>query len=161
MSTHARGRDRDTIQPNMSQSIRSSSRGPNLQPTTTSTDEYHPAFPQHTWTPQPSLGTRSQPLLLNPRGVCTRFGCEAGFEPAMAAVLQYAFQDADLLEEALESAGSGVVVVGRARRECLRGNLEMGAVGEGVVRLVLREQCYLFRIPEGESRIPQSEFSLR
>lgn len=69
--------------------------------------------------PQPSLGRRSHPLLLNPRGVCTRFGSEAGFERAMAAVLQYAFQDADLLEEALESAGSGVVVVGRALRECL------------------------------------------
>jgi hypothetical protein len=38
--------------------------------------------------PQPSLGRRSQPLLLNPRGVCTRFGSEAGFERAMAAVLQ-------------------------------------------------------------------------
>ena len=34
-------------------------------------------------------------------------------------------------------------------------------VREEVVKLVLQEQCYLLRIPEGEFRIPKSVFSLR
>jgi hypothetical protein len=69
---------------------------------------------------------------------------------AAATVLGYTFRDEDLLEEALESVGSGVLVVGASRRVCEAGNRELGVVGEAVMGLVLRDQCYLFRIPQGE-----------
>jgi hypothetical protein len=69
---------------------------------------------------------------------------------AAATVLGYTFRDEDLLEEALESVGSGVLVVGASRRVCEAGNRELGVVGEAVMGLVLRDQCYLFRIPQGD-----------
>ena len=69
---------------------------------------------------------------------------------AAAAILCYEFRDEDLLEEALESGGSGVRVVGRSKRVCERGNRELETVGEAVMGLVLRDQCYLLRIPGGE-----------
>lgn len=68
----------------------------------------------------------------------------------MSVVIGYTFADEGLLEEALESAGSGVRVVGETKRVCEAGNRELAVVGEGVMELVLRDQCYLFRIPEGE-----------
>jgi hypothetical protein len=101
--------------------------------------------------PQPttSKGART-PLPPPPRGIYHRFGSESGFALAAATVLGYTFRDEDLLEEALESVGSGVLVVGASRRVCEAGNRELGVVGEAVMGLVLRDQCYLFRIPQGE-----------
>lgn len=106
--------------------------------------------PQRTWSDHPSGGERTM-LLLNPRGVASRFGSEDGFDLAMAAIIQYQFRNPDLLEEALESQNSGVVVVGKSHRLCLDGNRHLAFVGEAVMKLVLKDQCYLFLIPEGEA----------
>jgi hypothetical protein len=59
----------------------------------------------------------------------------------MIPLLGYKFQDADLLEEALESIRSEVLVVGKLKRMRETGNRELGIVGEEVMRLVLRDRC--------------------
>ena len=64
----------------------------------------------------------------------------------MQDILEYYFKDVDLLEEALESEGSGVTVVGQSGREFSEGNRELAKVGKTVMKLVLRDQCYLFRV---------------
>lgn len=58
--------------------------------------------------------------------------------------------DVDLLEEALESPGSGVTCVGKSHRHFLDGNAGLARVGEATMRLALRDQCYLFKIPKGK-----------
>jgi hypothetical protein len=68
----------------------------------------------------------------------------------MARVVGYVFRSEDLPEEALESVGSGVEVVGQTGRLCERGNGDLGEVGEAVMGLVLQDQCYVLMIPEGE-----------
>jgi hypothetical protein len=84
------------------------------------------------WSEQSSGGERTM-LVTNRRGIVTKTGIEEGF----------------LLEEALESQGSGKVVVGKSHRLCLDGNTGLGLVGEAVMKLVLKDQCYLFNTPKG------------
>jgi len=64
--------------------------------------------------------------------------------------LDYKFLNPALLEEALESPGSGVVVVGDSNRRCPEGNTGLARVGLSVMKLVLRDQCYLFNILESK-----------
>jgi len=54
-----------------------------------------------------------------PRGIYNPFEPDEGFALAAAPVLDYKFHDEDLMEEELESAGSGVWVLG-SRRGCVR-----------------------------------------
>jgi len=68
----------------------------------------------------------------------------------MQVILQYQFTNPDLLEEALESPGSGVSCVGDSHRHFTDGNKGLATVGEAVMKLVLKDQCYLFKIPEGK-----------
>src|SRR5688572_2201479 len=48
------------------------------------------------------------------------------------SALCYRFSNPDLLEEALETPGSGVVSVGATCRMCADGNFALARVGEGV-----------------------------
>ena len=66
------------------------------------------------------------------------------------AILGHVFRNVDLLEEALESPGSGVTVVGKTQRHFLDGNRGLAKVGEAVMTLVLRDQCYLFYMTESK-----------
>jgi hypothetical protein len=100
------------------------------------------------WSEQSSGGERTM-LVTNRRGIVTKTGIEEGFDLAMGAIIQYKFKNPDLLEEALESQGSGKVVVGKSHRLCLDGNTGLGLVGEAVMKLVLKDQCYLFNTPKG------------
>ena len=69
-------------------------------------------------------------------------------------ILSYEFQDCDLLEEALESPGSGVTVVEKTHRHFLDGNRGLAKVGEAVMTLVLRDQCYLYYVHESKTHFP-------
>lgn len=69
---------------------------------------------------------------------------------------------------AIRVPGRGPAGGGAGERGLWSGSGGAGAEGvpavgvrEEVVKLVLQEQCYLLRIPEGEFRIPKSVFSLR
>ena len=59
--------------------------------------------------------------------------------------LHYRFQNPDLLEEALETPGSGVVCVGQGCRLCEDGNKGLARIGEGAMRMVMEDVCYLAR----------------
>ena len=105
-----------------------------------------------TWsgTTQESGGHRTEPHL--GRGVATSAGAGAAqWREAIEAITQYTFQNADLLEEALESPGSGVTCVGTSHRHFNDGNRGLAHVGHAVMKLVLRDQCYLFKIPDGKT----------
>ena len=58
-----------------------------------------------------------------------------------------------VLEEALESPGSGVMTVGGVQylRRTQEGNKSFAKVGEAVMLLVLQDQCYGFSCSEGMS----------
>jgi hypothetical protein len=64
-----------------------------------------------------------------PRGIYNPLEPDEGFALAAAAVLDYKFHDEDLMEEELESAGSGVRVLGRSKRVCEMGNRELMGMG--------------------------------
>jgi hypothetical protein len=66
---------------------------------------------------------------------------------AVEQILGYVFNDPDLLEEALEAPGSGVMYVGGGAGRTPRfldkeGNRGMAMVGEKAMELVLMEVCY-------------------
>lgn len=106
---------------------------------------------------QPSGGERT--IIKTPRGVLrkdTAGVLEDKWQLRAESVLQYHFQNPDLLEEALETAGSGTIVVGR-NRSCPDGNRELAEVGQAVMELVLKDQCYIFNIYKGKS--PSSHFA--
>jgi hypothetical protein len=67
----------------------------------------------------------------------------------VATIIGYQFRDMNLLEEALESPDSGDVC-GEDPQTFSRWNAGLAKVGDEVMRLVLREQCCLFKIPEGK-----------
>jgi hypothetical protein len=74
---------------------------------------------------------------------------QANWKRVVQSIIGYEFGDVDLLEEALESPDSGVTCVGKSHRHFLDGNRGLAGVGEAAMRLVLRDQCYLFKVPEG------------
>ncbi|KAK6612442.1 hypothetical protein H4I96_01655 [Botrytis cinerea] len=88
-------------------------------------------------------------IRLPPRGV-------SHFNPAtnknwlqiLQSFLSYTFNNPDILEEALETPKNGVTCVGKSMRICLDGNEGLAKLGETAIRLVMREQFYLFSIPE-------------
>ncbi|KAF7863863.1 hypothetical protein EAF04_006828 [Stromatinia cepivora] len=71
--------------------------------------------------------------------------------PILQSYLSYRFTNSDILEEALETPKNGVTCVGKTRRICMDGNEGMAKLGEMVMRLVLREQYYLFSIPDAQA----------
>lgn len=85
-----------------------------------------------------------------PRGIYKKKGEEPTPEsmhwlPHIERILQYRFRNPDLLEEALESSGSGFVCVGGSNRVCVDGNKGLCRVGESVMRVVGEDGCYLFK----------------
>ncbi|KAN0093650.1 Ribonuclease III domain containing protein [Hyaloscypha variabilis] len=103
-------------------------------------------WPSH----QESGGHRTEPTLI--RGIWSTAGSGASqWLLAIQVILQYEFTNPDLLEEALESPGSGVNCVGKSHRHFSNGNKGLANVGEMVMKLVLTDQCYLFKIPDGDA----------
>jgi len=102
-------------------------------------------WPSH----QESGGHRTEPTLA--RGIWSGAGSGASqWLLAVQVILQYEFKNPDLLEEALESPGSGANCVGKSHRHFSNGNKGLANVGEMVMKLVLTDQCYLFKIPDGK-----------
>jgi hypothetical protein len=98
---------------------------------------------------QESGGHRTEPTL--PRGIWSSAGSGSSqWLLAIQVILQYEFTNPDLLEEALESPGSGVSCVGKSHRHFSDGNRGLANVGEMVMKLVLTDQCYLFKVPDGK-----------
>jgi hypothetical protein len=112
-------------------------------------------WPSH----QESGGHRTEPTLA--RGIWSSAGNGASqWLLAIQVILQYEFTNPDLLEEALESPGSGVNCVGKSHRHFSDGNRGLASVGEMAMKLVLADQCYLFKIPDGKiflSRLIEDE----
>ena len=107
--------------------------------------------PERLWptATQESGGHRTEPPL--GRGVLTSAGKdESRWLEVLQIILQYQFQNPDLLEEALESPKSGVTCVGSSHRHFHDGNQGLAKVGEAVMKLVLLDQFYLFKIPESK-----------
>jgi hypothetical protein len=75
---------------------------------------------------------------------------QANWKKIVQDIIAYKFRDVDLLGEALESEGSGMATVGKNQRHFLDGNKGLAKVGEVAMTLVLRDQCYLFRVHEGK-----------
>ncbi|APA09637.1 hypothetical protein sscle_05g044070 [Sclerotinia sclerotiorum 1980 UF-70] len=76
---------------------------------------------------------------------------QKNWQPILQSYLSYSFLNPDILEEALETPKNGVTSVGTTRRICMDGNAGMAKLGEMVMRLVLREQFYLFSIPHAQA----------
>lgn len=114
-----------------------------------------PAPPQRlplrrTWsnTLQGHAAHRQEPRLT--RGVTASARADASsWRESVEDIIGYRFNDPDVLEEALESPGSGVTCVGERHRYFTDGNLGLAAVGWAVMELDLRDQCYLYKIPPG------------
>ena len=75
---------------------------------------------------------------------------QSNWERVVQDIIGYNFRNVDLLEEALESVGSGVVTVGKSHRNCSDGNIDLAVVGDATMTLILRDQCYLFKISKSE-----------
>lgn len=102
--------------------------------------------------------------LKTPRGLYTKKPKkgELAIDPAtveqewlamIEAMLGYQFQHAQILEEALESEGSGVVGVGegRSKRDCARGNRGLARLGEAVLRAAQEDIGFRARLEGGTS----------
>ncbi|TGO30626.1 hypothetical protein BPAE_0004g00840 [Botrytis paeoniae] len=88
-------------------------------------------------------------IRLPPRGVAHfNPATNKNWLPILQSFLSYTFTNPDILEEALETPKNGVACVGRSMRICLDGNEGLAKLGEMAIRLVMREQFYLFSIPE-------------
>lgn len=104
----------------------------------------------------PRSNTERTSIPPSPRGIYNLFNADSSpngdalFPKAAAAILGYTFRDEDLLEEALESYGSGVIVVGKSKRVCESGNSELARLGESLVCCVLRADGYMYRMTDGE-----------
>ncbi|KAH8813122.1 ribonuclease III domain-containing protein [Xylogone sp. PMI_703] len=99
---------------------------------------------------QSSRGQRTGLVL--PRGIYSSAGTGASqWLPAIETIIQYHFQDPDLLEEALESPGSGITCVGLSHRHLDDGNRGFSIIGEAAMKLVLKDQCYLFHVSNGDA----------
>ncbi|KAG4433972.1 hypothetical protein IFR05_010552 [Cadophora sp. M221] len=98
------------------------------------------------WSPQGSGGIRTDLKLR--RGILTHCapGSRGHFQSNIETILRYTFANGDLLEEALESPGSGITCVGKTYRRCEEGNKHLAKVGKKVLKLVILDQCYTFRI---------------
>jgi hypothetical protein len=66
-------------------------------------------------------------------------------------IIKYEFRDPDILEEALESPGSGISCVGNSHRVIRNGNTWLAAVGSRVIELVLIDQYYDADVDYGKS----------
>lgn len=111
------------------------------------------AVAERVWPSQQESGGNRTELTLA-RGIWSSAGSGSSqWLLAIQVVLQYEFTNPDLLEEALESPGSGVNCVGKSHRHCSDGNRGLANVGEMVMKLVLTDQCYLFKIPDGKPHI--------
>ncbi|KAK0115591.1 hypothetical protein ONS95_000136 [Cadophora gregata] len=102
--------------------------------------------PEQYWSPHASGGIRTDLKLR--RGILTHCtpGSGGHFQANIERILRYTFQNGDLLEEALESPGSGITCVGKTYRQCEEGNKHLAQVGKKVLKLVILDQCYTFRI---------------
>ncbi|KAF7960838.1 hypothetical protein EAE96_000510 [Botrytis aclada] len=86
---------------------------------------------------------------LPPRGIAhINPATNKNWLPILQSFLSYTFTNPDILEEALETPKNGVTCVGKSMRICLDGNEGLAKLGEMAIRLVMREQFYLFSIPE-------------
>lgn len=101
-----------------------------------------------------SQGRRVEPILQ--RGVLSRAGPDGQkqWRFLVENIIGYTFQNPDLLEEALETPGSGISCVGASCRNFYDGNGDLAKVGARVMELVVRDQCYIFKVPEGEVILP-------
>jgi len=91
-----------------------------------------------------------------PRGVTSSAGFREAQDqwlPTIQRALHYTFRNPSLLEEALESRGSGVTVVGNKSRAIPDGNLGLASVGKRSLELLLANQAYTFRLTKGESLV--------
>jgi hypothetical protein len=107
--------------------------------------------PERIWNTDPQATSSAQRTLHKPlRGVATKLegGEDKWLDHVQTALGGYIFQNPDLLEEALESPESSVVVVGMSNRVCKDGNEGLARVGQAVMKLVLKDQCYLFGFAE-------------
>ena len=94
-----------------------------------------------------------------PRGVTSSTGSRETDDkwlPAIQSVLNYTFRNPSLLEEALESPGSGVTVVGSESRAIPDGNLGLASVGKKLLELILADQAYTLRLTKSMFSIPLS-----
>ena len=108
--------------------------------------DYQTLVPEQHWSPHASGGIRTDLKLR--RGILTHCAPGSGghFQVNIERILRYTFRNGDLLEEALESPGSGVTCVGKTYRRCEEGNKQLAKVGKKVLKLVILDQCYTFRI---------------
>jgi len=63
------------------------------------------------------------------------------------AIIQYQFNDSNLLVEALQSAGSGVTTIGG--RPLDEGHKRLALFGDSVLKTVVLQQWYQTRAPRG------------
>lgn len=116
-----------------------------------------PERPERIWTDLGMGGQRIEPIQY--RGVGVKFGSsmetQQRWQEHVESLLDYQFVHPwgpALLEEALESPGSGNTYVGKGehQRRVLEGNAHLASVGKAVMLLVLRDQCYGMGYLKGE-----------
>lgn len=107
------------------------------------------------WNTRGGSGGQRTEIYYN-RGILTKAGSREDqdqWADAIRAILTPCpIKDMDLFEEALESVGSGVMVVGDPHhsRDTSKGNEPLSRVGDHAMRMVLRDQCYILKYSEGE-----------
>jgi hypothetical protein len=98
----------------------------------------------------------------SPRGVRSLAGQDSSkWLEHVQNIIQYRFHDPDILEEALESPGSGVTCVGNTHRNLGRGgNKRLAAVGTRAMELVLMSECYYVGTRESRSMMLSSRLTV-
>lgn len=93
-----------------------------------------------------------------PRGVLSRSGPTTDVEviKRVERSIGYRFRNPELLLEALETPGSGMVCVGEGNRPVPHGNKPLAELGKAAMELALMQQYYILNIPkckEGPTQI--------
>ncbi|RFU28204.1 hypothetical protein B7463_g8137, partial [Scytalidium lignicola] len=133
--------------------IRLVNQGADLHDNLSGSPGVHQSRNQLTRTPMEQSPRGQRTELVLQRGIYSSAGIGASqWLQNIETIIQYHFRDPDLLEEALESPGSGITCVGSSHRHLDDGNRGFSIVGEAAMKLVLKDQCYLFQVSNGDAR---------
>lgn len=73
------------------------------------------------------------------------------FIATVEKIIDHAFKDSDILEEALEAPGSGWRLIGESKKMVKGGNARLAMVGEDALRLIIGEHCYKIGLDCGKN----------
>lgn len=114
-------------------------------------EEKEEYYGEQSWEPSSNVPGGQRLDQKHQRGVGGRASIhdQAHWKQIVQRILDYKFREIDLLEEALETKGNGIIVVGSTNRKCPLGNRSLAEVGRAIIELIIRDQIYLLTMSKG------------